>query len=211
MKIKDLQKDIEESLASLPASSLPPQLEALRHLSAGGFNPQVSFRRVQDNRKLREDAAASYFDPASYEVVISFVPFPELQPESEVDVLEGTTTPFDPDDAIVQLIDELKKAEATKPFVGLKWFRDQFLPEKEYSWARDPMTSGSLLRRATEQGLVLTSQVPNAYQPLHPVTAIRVNRSHPRFQTNILKQGPIFKPFPISGGSVSETILNDRR
>ena len=211
MKIKDLQKDIEESLASLPASSLPPQLEALRHLSAADFNPQVSFRRIQDSRKLREDAAASYFDPANYEVVIGFVPFPELEAESDDAGSDTPSVAFDPDEAIAQLLEELRIAEGTRPFVALKWFRDQFLPEKEYSWARDLKTSGTLLRRATEQGLVLTSQVPNAYQPLHPVTAIRVNRRHPRFQTDSPKQGAGFKPFPISGGSISETILNDRR
>jgi hypothetical protein len=215
MKIRDLQRDIEESLASVPTSTLPNELSGLRHLPVNDRNPQVSIRNVVSKRKVREDASASYFDPDSCELVISFVTIedPEHGPlQSE----PGSAHSEAPDDldfeaATDQLIDQLKTAERTRPFVGLKWFRDQFLPNCGHNWARDTRASGALLRYATEQRLILTSQVPNPNQPLYPVTAIRVNRRHPRFQPNAPTRSARFRPVPIRGGPISETVINDRR
>ena len=110
-----------------------------------------------------------------------------------------------------QLLDELGKVEGMRPFVGMKWFRDQFLPTCGHGWARDPRTSGLLLRQATDQRLILTSQVPNPNQPLRPVTAIRINRGHPRFQPDATQRGARFKPIRIRGGAISDTVLGDRR
>ena len=118
---------------------------------------------------------------------------------------------FDFEAALSQLLDELKKVECTLPFVGLKWFRDNVLPECGHGWARDPSTRHSLLRHATDQRLILTSQVPNPKQPYHPVTAIRVNRRHPRFQSEAPGRGGGFTPIRIRGGSISATVLGDRR
>ena len=215
-KIRDVQMDIEDSLASLPTASLPPELEGLRHLPTGDRNPQVSIRRMDSNRKIRADADASYFDPDMCEVVISFVPF------DESDYQDGQRGPsdasadrasdeFDVEEAMDQLIDQLQRAEGMRPFVGLKWFRDQFLPECGHNWAQDPRARGALLRHSTERRLILTSQVPNPNQPLHPVTAIRVNRRHLRLHGEAPDHGPGFRPIPIRGGLISDTVLSDRR
>ena len=118
---------------------------------------------------------------------------------------------FSDETATNELVDALGKAERTRPFVGLKWFRDQFLPECGYAWARDPRASGRLLHLATDRRLVLTNQVPNPNQPDHPVTAIRVNRRHPRFQPGAPERRPGFKPIRIRGGSISDTVLGERR
>ena len=209
--IRDVQEDIEESLASLHSLPLPPELEGLRRLPTTDHDLQVSIRRVDSKRKVREDAAASYFDPDRCEVVISFVPFEANHSESAETSSDGPSGEFDFDEATRQLVDQIEKAEEMRPFVGLKWFRDQFLPQSGYDWARDPRTSASLLRHATSQRLVLTSQVPNPSQPLHPVTAIRVNRRHPRFQSEVPGQSTGFKPIRIQGGSISDTVLSDRR
>lgn len=217
MRIRDVQRDVEESLASLPTMTLPNELSGLRHLPVNDRNPQVSIRNVLSNRKVREDASASYFDPDNCELVISFVTIegPEehepLQRGTGSDFSEGPPDEFDFETATDQLIEELKTAEGTRPFVGLKWFRDQFLPRCGRSWARDPRTSGALLRHATEQRLILTSQVPNPNQPLYPVTAIRVNRRHPRFQPSTPARTTRFRPVPIRGGPIAETVINDRR
>ena len=74
MQIGDLQLDIEQSLANLKTSTLPPALEGLRHLPLGGHEPRVSIRGRDGGRKVRRDADASYFDPENCEVVIQFVP-----------------------------------------------------------------------------------------------------------------------------------------
>ena len=216
MKIRDLQRDVEESLASLPTMTLPNELSGLRHLPVNDRNPQVSIRNVQSNRKVREDASATYFDPDNCELVINFVPIEEpedgtLMRESSVAYLEGSSHDVDLEESTGQLINELTDAERTRPFVGLKWFRDQFLPRCGRGWAVDPRTSGAMLRHATEQRLILTSQVPNPNQPLYPVTAIRVNRRHPRFQPSAPARTTRFRPVPIRGGPIAETVINDRR
>ena len=225
MKIRDIQRDIEESIAMLPALTLPPGLEGLRHLPVSDRDPQVSIRYVGNSRKVREDASAGYFDPDRCEVVIGFAEFDAPQGEEELGATQdeedlresgapdqdGPAEEPDFEMAIDQLIDALRKAEGMRPFVGLKWFRDHVLPECGHRWARDPRTSGSLLRRATQQRLVLTSQVPNPNQPLHPVTAIRINRRHPRFQSDAPGRSAGFKPMRIRGGSISDTVLSERR
>ena len=215
-RIKDLQEAIGKSLASLPTLPLPPELEGLTHLPVGDRSPQVTIRYVDSGRKVRADASASYFDSDSCEVVISFVPFEpprnqELQRQSDLTHPDAPAGELDLETATDQLVDQLKIAEEKRPFVGLKWFRDHFLLECGHSWAGDQRVSGSLLRRATEQRLVLTSQVPNPNQPLHPVTAVRVNRRHPRFHPDIPKRSAGFRPVRIRGGSISDTVLSDRR
>lgn len=218
MKILNIQRDIEESLASLTTSTLPSALEGLRHLPLGDRNPQVNIRYLENGRKVREDAAGSYFDPDYCEVVIRFVPLETSHSDDDDDGHEANASSPDertdtPDFATAteQLLDELRKAEGIRPFVGLKWFRDQYLPTSGHSWARDPRRSGALLHHATDQRLVLTSQVPNPNQPMRPVTAIRTNRRHPRFQPEVTRRSGRFKPIRIRGGAISDTVLGDRR
>lgn len=216
MKILDIQRDLEDSLASLAASTLPPALEGLRHLPVSDRHPQVSIRNLDKGRKVREDADAGYFDPDRCEVVIRFVavessPEPEDWLESSTLRPDGKADVFDFETATGQLLDALQEAEGKRPFVGLKWFRDQFLPASGHAWANDPRTSGALLRHATDQRLILTSRIPNPNQPHHPVTAIRVNRRHPRFQSGVPGGRAGFTPVRIRGGSISDTVLGDRR
>ena len=75
MKIQDMERGIEESLARLVTSALPPALAGLRHLPLAEYRPYVSIRnrdRTDKGRKVRADADARYFDPECCEVVISF-------------------------------------------------------------------------------------------------------------------------------------------
>ena len=216
MQIGDVQLGIEQSLANLKTSALPPALEGLRHLPLGGHEPRVSIRGRDGGRRVRKDADASYFDPESCEVVIRFFPFETATDEDdrhEANALrfDGQADTFDFKTATGELLDELRKVEGTRPFVSLKWFRDHILPECGHDWARDSRIKHALLRHATEQRLILTSQVPNPHQPHHPVTAIRINRRHPRFQTDAPRRGAGFTPVRIRGGSISDTILGDRR
>ena len=217
MQIGDLQFDIEQSLANLKTSALPPALEGLRHLPLGGHEPRVSIRGRDGGRKVRRDADASYFDPEICEVVIQFVP--SDHPHDEValhrpddsEASGSSAGAFDRETAMEQLLDALSEAERPREFVGLKWFRDQYLSSRGYDWARDPRTSGTLLRRATEQRLILTSQVSNPNNPLHPVTAIRVNRRHPRFNTESPPRRAGFQRVHIRGGAIANTVISDRR
>ena len=216
MKISNIQHDLEESLASLTTASLPSTLDGLRHLPLNDRDPQVSIRYLESGRKVRADADGSYFDPDYCEVVIRFVSTGASSEEDGERAANGSS-PHEHVDALDfgaatdQLLDELGKAEGMRPFVGLKWFRDQYLPTSGHAWTRDPRTSGSILRQATDQRLVLTSQVPNPNQPMRPVTAIRINRRHPRFQPEAVRRGARFQPIRIRGGTISDTVLGDRR
>ena len=217
MQIEDVQLDIEQSLANLKSSALPPALEGLRHLPLGGHEPRVSIRGRDGGRRVRKDADASYFNPENCEVVIQFVPSGDaydevvLQRPKDSGANGDNVGTFDDETALKQLLDALSQAERSREFVGLKWFRDQYLAVQGLEWARDPRASGALLRRAIEQRLILTSQVPNPNNPLHPVTAIRINRRHPRFQTGTERRGNTFTPISIRGGAIADTVLGDRR
>ena len=220
MQIQDITRDIEESLANLTTSSLPPALQGLRHLPLGNYEPDVSIRywNGKQYRKVRRDADASYFEPESCQVVIRFVASHEpdggdaergadmddTADDSRADMLDGET-------AMDQMLDALAEIERAREFVGLKWFRDQYLPARGHDWARDPKAAGALLRRATWQRLILTSQVPNPNNPLHPVTAIRINRRHPRFETKRPARPAGFERVRIRGGAIADTVLGDRR
>lgn len=220
MQIQDVTLDIEHSLASLKSlktSALPPALQGLRQLPFGDYEPRVSIRYRDGGRKIRWDADASYFEPETCEVVIRFVASDEPQDvahPSDAEVPKddgGRAGAFDYETAVVQLLDDLAEVESAREFVSLKWFRDQYLPSRGHEWSRDPRHNGVLLRHATGQRLILTSQVPNPNNPLHPVTAIRINRRHPRFETSAQSRCARFEPVRIRGGAIADTVIGDRR
>ena len=219
MKIEQVQREIENSLANLKASALPPALQGLRHLPLGSYEPRVSIRywSGKQYRKVRKDADASYFEPESCDVVIEFVPSADPHDEfarhraDSLDYVLSDAGAYDHTTAMDELLEALSEVERSRDFVGLKWFRDRYLRTRGFHWASEPRSSGSLLRRATEQRLILTSQVPNPNNPLHPVTAIRINRRHPRFQTETQRRGNAFTPISIRGGAIADTVLGDRR
>ena len=216
MRIQDVTVDLEQSLANLTASALPPALQGLRHLPMGDYEPRVSIRPRGGGRKVRRDADASYFDPESCEVVIEFDRYDDADAKvgtQDADMPDSAAgdAAFDREAAMDQLLEALAAVESAREFVGLKWFRDRCLPTGDLDWARDSRISGSLLRRATEQRLILTSQVPNPNNPLHPVTAIRVNRRHPRFGTESPPRRTAFERVRIRGGAITDTVLGDRR
>ena len=211
MKINDIEHELAESLANVPGLPLSPALRGLRHLPLLNYRPQVSIWR--GDRKVRRDADSSYFG-AECTIRIKFV-----AAESEEhaagngpapDSGEHRTDPYSTR-ALDALIEELRRTEAKRPFVGLKWFRDKVLPASGHECAAEPERIHGLLKGAIEQGLILTNQVPNPNEPSRPVTAIRVNRTHPRFQPPAPERGERFHPIPIRGGSIAETVIADRR
>ncbi len=211
MKILDIQRDLEESLASLRGVSLPPSLQGLRHLPVVDHAPEVTIR-YRGSRRIRGDADASYFNPGSCELVISFSPSVAHDPrDAGLGESEGPMEAVDLEQAALQLVAALSETERQRPFVALKWFRDKVLPQSGHGWAEEGRVRNSVLRHATDQRLVLTGQVPNPHQPLHPVTTVRVNRRHPRLQGPPPASRTAFAPVRIRGGAISDTVLDDRR
>ena len=123
----------------------------------------------------------------------------------------GRAAAFDGETAMDQLLDALAEMERARESVSLKWFRDQYLPARGHDWTHDPRVASALLRQATGQRLILTSQVPNPNNPLHPVTAIRINRRHPRFGAGRPSRRAGFERVRIRGGAIADTVLGDRR
>ncbi len=213
MNIKELQRKIEDSLEALQATSqLPLELQGLRLLVPHDVTPRVMIRNIEADRRLRSDASAQYFRPHECEVVVRFDSYSDEDHEN----FQGsrTTEPEAPQRTeIEELLDALDRAEGVRDFVGLKWFRDHFLPTAEgCAWGSDRSRSGRLIREATDDRLLLTSQVPNPHDPMQPTTAIRINRRHPRFQKPrppLVSHG--FKPVQIRGRALSTTVLEGRR
>ena len=219
--VRDLQNQIAEALSSLPGQALPPELEGLRHIPVGGHRPIVSVfykaRPGKERRDVRDTAAATYFDPDSCELVISFEPLADVddgytaETGSATRETERTVRKYDLEQAMDQLVGELQKAQLRRTFVGLTWFRDQFLvTDCEFEWVKDPETVNELLDKAIKQQLFLTSKVFNPNSHLHPTTALQLNASHPRLRPGSPDNGSRFRPVSIRGEMISDTVIRDR-
>ncbi len=77
MKIRDMQRHIEDSLGSLHETLLPPQIGGLRLLPCEGFRPKVRMYNSpgsggDERQKVNESADVTTIDPGTYEIVITF-------------------------------------------------------------------------------------------------------------------------------------------
>lgn len=127
-----------------------------------------------------------------------------MQPRKFIEVKKDPKEPMD------QLIAELDKAEMRHHYVPLVEFRDHILPKSGFGWSKDPARVKSLIKDASDKGLILTSMMFNPDDPPRPITAIRRNRSgiRVRLKGNTLRSK--FKPIRIRGGPISDTVIEDR-
>jgi len=110
---------------------------------------------------------------------------------------------------IQQLCAALAEAEkAGKSFISLKWFRDNDLTDRGYTWADSIGYRQAVLTKAIEVGAILTTSIPNPKAPQHPTTTIRLNRESKYAQA----VAPRFQPIQLrgEGPSASELLLRDR-
>lgn len=191
-----------------------------------GYSPEIEI--YENGRKKRRDASRDSWRPGSGEIRIRFggattKPQSEISPGLDVQdpvpshaealVPGGARTPLG---QLADLVKSLEKAEQRPgfEFVSLKWFRDLFLPAEAHEWAASSTARHEALRQAINDGIVLTSKVPNPKAPAFPVTAIRLNRQHPEFVA-ILGEPTIaassFQPVNIRGEALSQTVLRERR
>lgn len=210
--IGEWEESIRKTLDKLPFSrDLAPELEPLLSLVPTHVSPKVEFR-YHSGRKIREDAAAAYFQPETCEVLIRFEVREQDAPTlDDAPQLTGSPSALDPE--MEDLLKVLLQAESTLPFVALKWFRDQCLPERGPAWTHHPAARHNLLRRAIEESLVLTGQVSNPNNPEHPTTTVSVNRHHPKVRGVAMQQTSRarFQPVEIRGEPLSKTVLDERR
>ena len=188
--IENLQTNIEQALKSLPRlADLPSELQALRHLVPTGSLPKVSLRYRDDNRKIRRNASADHWKAGSCQAVITYEKegqaarqqAPIHSPTSEEERNRVGTRPAQDDAKIQELLMALQRAESEPRlrFVGLKWFRDEFLPSQASAWALDRHERSHILQLAIDRGFILTDKVRNSKPMAYPTTAVRLNRTHP--------------------------------
>jgi hypothetical protein len=209
--IAQLQSEIASALAQLPQAQLPPELAPLKHLAPSGMSPRVSFTRK--NRKIRSDADASNFAPADCAAVLTY----EAQPDAAVSASAAKARANGASDPLADIVFALSDAERDprfRQFVALKTFRDQFLPERPWTWAQTPEGRDRALRQAIEQRLILKRQVPNPRSPEFPTTAISLNREHPQVSAVLAatqRERSPFHPVRIRGEELSATVIAERR
>lgn len=185
--------------------------KAVSALVPAGYCAEVALLDAK-GRKKRKDAAARNWDPLSGSVLITLKP----------DQLAGRPAKMRDQQPVAGLPSQLSEAvraldaaEHKVAFVSLKWFRDQFLPGFGVAWAATSYAGQEIVKEAIDRGLFLTSKVQNPKAPAFPVTAIRLNRDLPEVR-RILGSAPvahsrIFRPVPIAGEALSDTIVRDRR
>jgi len=205
--INELQEEIGAALSKLNSTYLPPELCALRHIAPASAMPRISLRHADSNRQIRRTADASCFDPSSCIVTVTYE---AKQPEGS-----GTTNEVRGEvaDIIVALNDAEHDAQF-REFIGLKPFRDRYLPGRGYRWAQSRDGADRVLRQAIADRIVLRRQVPNPKSPEYPTTAVRLNTAHPTVQMVLQatrdERSP-FHPVPIRGSSLSDTVIAERR
>jgi hypothetical protein len=213
MNISQFQSKIESILEQVShGRNIPSDLADLRFLVPSGSRPELSVRYVSTGRKVREDASFDYFDPTQCEVVIRYIAVEdEVHELASAPLRLGVVALSEPADEMLKALEEAESMQ--REFVSLTWFRDQYLPGKSGNWVDDLTLRRKVLEEAIEQKLIVTNRVANPKNPLHPVTAIRLNRSHPRFAKTYDRPGvrQRFHPAKISGAPLSRTVIEGRR
>jgi hypothetical protein len=205
--IQDCEDAVENGLAVLEKISLSSVevTKALPFLAPKGFRPVVEFHGA-GGRKIRRTTSADKWDPETCEILITFEPAEAGVTDAVVSVQPAKTMKADGD--MEEVCRALAEAEIGRSFVALKWFRDELLPAKGYAWATALEDRHAVLTRAITGGWILTGKVTNPRAPQHPTTTVRVNRQRQsHFPGGEARR---FRPVPIHGEPLSQTILRDR-
>ncbi len=206
MKIRELQRAIEESLENLPLSGFRPKA-SVYHTAADG---------EKRRKKVLESADASSFDPETCELVIGFEPIPDSESDERnpQDAPSVSADLPDSDLATKHILESLRTAERICRFVGLKWFRDQYMPNlSDKPWARDRDVVGALIEQAIANGLIDAKRVFDPNSPNHPIVAIYVNPEPRKSAAESRRERAAeFKPIRLrGGGTILDTLLDERR
>jgi len=204
--------DVESEIAR----QIPNSLRKLGILPKGY---QCEVRLHRRNRKKRRDAEfEGNWDPNTDSIRIAFSPMEEGADSASSDAAPSSAqaTPEPVEDRLSRMLRALDRAESRPgyEFVSLKWFRDTALLHDGPPWAADASARHEVLREAIDRRYILTSKVANPRDPHFPVTAIRLNRQMPEVSAALGHRAggpPGFRPVPIRGESLSETVLRDRR
>ena len=207
--IQDVRMDLEQVIGA-PVQAYLPQV--------AGYGVEVDI--IENHRKKRSDAAHESWRPEIGEIRIRFVvrppiASPSVEPQRYDPQGNGALHDM-PCPSVKELVESLSRAESRPgySFVSIKWFRDKVLPAEGYAWVDSYEARSEALREAIEDGVILTSKVPNPNAPTFPVTAIRLNRGHPDVVSALGSAGTgldDFAPVEIRGEPLSATVIRERR
>jgi hypothetical protein len=220
LSIPDAEAIIEEALNELSYSQDPGLARALQFLAPPGYQAIVELCS-ENGRSKRRNASAANWSPEDDEVRIYFervdedeaapkmarVPRAVSDAEDEEDDGQQDVLGTDMEARIKELCGALAEAErGGHAFIALKWFRDSYLPRKSYRWNQHPEPRQAVLAEAIQRGVILTSKIANPKSPAYPTTTIRLNRA----EAGIPEEAERFHPVPVDGGSIVETIEEER-
>jgi hypothetical protein len=182
-----------------PESSIPPA--AIQPTAPAAPNGDSAIGQEFYARMKRQEKLGLQADPLN-------IPSAERHAATSLLIQTELARPQVLESEIQQLCAALADAEkAGKSFISLKWFRDNDLTGRGYTWADSIGYRQAVLTKAIEVGAVLTTSIPNPKAPQHPTTTVRLNRESKYAQ----EVAPRFQPIRAKGGaSASEIILRDR-
>lgn len=162
----------------------------------------LSGRQRQTARRRRNAA-----DKSSQKGDALFIVLRPAAPVMEADTLEAQ---------VAQLLQALRDAERTPghSFVALKWFRDSYLPQRDWAWAQSPEGRDRVLRAATGRGWIGIRKVPNPRNPGFATSVLSPQLHIPEVQRILGESARLgwgFEPIRIEGEPMSETVIRMRR
>jgi hypothetical protein len=120
--------------------------------------------------------------------------------------------------ALTAMIRCLDRAQARRPFVGLKWFRDVELPAQAPDLGAMAASHDQMLREAISRGIIHTYSVPNPNDARRHTTAIALNEESPDVRAALAASSSPpgrtrRRPIAMRPGTqpLSATVLRDRR
>lgn len=223
LSIPAAEEMIEEALGELAYSHDPGLARVLRFLAPAGYQAIVELCS-ENGRSKRRDASADTWSPEYDELRIYFeriegeepAPRQTRAPRSSASVArvaeedeekQEPALPADMDTRVKELCAALAEAErGGHAFIALKWFRDSFLPRKDYRWNQHPESRQTVLAEAIQRGVVLTSKIANPKTPAYPTTTIRLNRA----EAGIPEEAQRFQPIDMPGEPLDTAIDEER-
>jgi hypothetical protein len=221
LSIPAAEEIIEDALNELAFSQDPGLVRALHFLAPQGYQAIVELCS-ENGRSKRRDAMADAWSPEEDEVRIYFERIDDAEPAprpvrtarpaaapagEDEDDAQQSMIPADMDARVKELCLALAEAErGGHAFIALKWFRDSFLPRKQYRWNQHPEPRQAVLAEAIQRGVVTTSKIANPKTPAYPTTTIRLNHA----EAGIPEEAQRFQPVTVQGEPLSDSIEEER-
>lgn len=186
---------------ALPTVSLPELQTLLKHFEV------KALVLLKDGEKINGKTSVEKAITKAHQ--IQFVLTPRAQALEDTGISEAPPQ-LTASAAGIEIIEAFQKAKSGHRFVALKWFRDQWLPNQNFSWCKDPEQIRVHLRTAIDQGTLRKELLPNPNNPDHPTTTLQEGNSVTENCIAPSRTSKRFSPLEISGKPLSQSIIEGR-